>query len=201
MDRRWLLLVLLSSPAWAYSARLLDVAPVAPLAAVAPSLVGTEPERPLWLLQSGAGVGAALISVPGSLYLASWLGSLTNNVYAALVPSVLLMAVLPSFAVALAVTLVGNWVSPGTYRFWPTFGITALVNIVALVIGGFTGLSVGVAARVVVFTLAEAIVLPGAATTASQLFKRKQELAPQAWLSNDPRSPMTWVIPTGEVRF
>ena len=73
---------------------------------------------------------------------------------------------------------------------------------IVLVVGGVAGLSVGVFARVLVFTLAEAIVLPAAATGASQLFKRKSEPSTaQAWLSRDPRSPVTWVIPTGEVSF
>lgn len=201
MKHGWLVLVLLSAPAFGFSARLLEPQAVTPAAVASPALTPADPERPLWLYQAGAGVGAALISVPASLYFSAWLGTLTNNVYAALVPSLLVMAIVPSFAVAFVVTLVGNWASPGTYRFWPTFGVTALVNILALVVGGFAGLSVGVAARVVLFTIAEAIVLPSAATTASTLFARKKETIATAWLSRDPRAPVTWVIPTGEVHF
>ncbi len=201
MDRRWLLLVMLSGPAWGYSARLLDAQGATGPGVAAPSLLPSDDDRPLWLYQAGAGVGAALISVPASLYFASWLGSLTNQVYVGLIPSLLLVGIVPSLAVAWVVTLVGNWKSPGTYRFWPTFAVTLLVNVAALVVGGFAGLSVGVAGRVLLFTLAEAIVLPSAATTASNLFSRKKETAATAWLSADPRAPVTWVIPTGEVSF
>ena len=59
-------------------------------------------DRPEWLAQAGAGVGAAVISVPASLYFGAWLANLSNNVYVGLVPSLLVMAIVPSLAVALA---------------------------------------------------------------------------------------------------
>ena len=205
MIRCLLLLALLSAPAWAQKVE--EAAPAAEPANDA-RLEGDKldtagkPARSAWLVQAGAGAGAALVSVPAALYLGAWLGSLSNSIIWSIVPSFLVMALVPSLVVAWMVTRIGDLFSPGTFRFWPTFGITLAVNILALVVGGVAGLSVGVFARVLVFTVAEAIVLPAAATGASQLFKRKSEPSgAQAWLSRDPRSPTTWVIPTGEVSF
>jgi hypothetical protein len=201
MRAQWLLLTLLSAPAWGHSARLLEDAPVlAP--SVSPVVTSPEPVSSPWMLQAGAGAGAALISVPASLYLGAWLGNLSNNLYLSLISSMLVMAVVPSVAVAALVTLVGNWSEPGRYRFWPTLGLTAVANILSMVVGTALGLSVGVFGRVALYTLIEAVVLPAAATGSSQLFKRKSGLPQaQAWLSPDPRAPMTWVVPTAEVRF
>ncbi len=180
-------------------------APVAPSESKV-SLANRTPPS-MWL-QAGAGAGAALISVPLSLYLAGWIGTvISNNVYVALIPSLLVMGLLPSLAVTAAVVGIGNYYSPGTYPFWRVWGLTTLANIAALIIGGFANVTVGVFTRVLLFAICEAVVLPLVAVPSARWLAKPppEGVPPSNRLSTlepwNPGAATRWFVPAAEVSF
>ncbi len=185
--------------------------PAAPLAPTpAPAAEGrislADRPAPQWWLQAGAGLGAGLISVPVTLYLAGWIGNLTNNAYVALVPWMLLTVGLPSLAVTAAVVGLGNILSPGRYPFWRVWGLTALANAAAVAIAFFAGVTVGVFGRVLLFAFADALVMTGVATpTARWLENTRPGEPPKNVLSSlepwNTGAPARWFIPATEVSF
>lgn len=212
MHRVLALSLVLSYPAWAFtsSARLLTADGALDEAAgsataeppvLTPSLESSSQSRaaPLsWRWQLAVGSGAALISVPASLYLGQWVGSLSNSILGAALPTLLVIGLLPPAVVTFAVWLAGNWNQPGTYRWWPALVASTVVNAGALVVGGFLGLSVGVAARVIVFTLVQALMLPTTATLVMRGWPLKE---PNVLTTNDPAAPVTYFAPAATLRF
>lgn len=122
------------------------------------------PAPPALAFQLGAGAGAAVVSVPVALLVAAGIGTLSNNLVLAALPSLVLLAAIPPIAVTWAVWLVGRLSGLEEQRTILAAAVTALVHIGCLVAGGYLGVSVGVPSRVVAFTLAEAALLPAAAT-------------------------------------
>lgn len=112
----------------------------------------------------GAGAVAALLSVPATLWTATWLGGLSSNLFLAAVPPLVLLAVVPPLAVTLAEVLVGNALAPGQARFSPAFWVTLGTHVLAVAAGVALGLSTQRFGDVALFTLAEAVLLPTAAT-------------------------------------
>lgn len=205
--RTWLLMSLvLCSPAWALtsSARLLtaDDAPVASGApaqmtpSVAHSNASAKPMH--WGLQVGIGAGAAVVAVPMSLYLGQWLGSLSNSLIGAAIPTLLVIGLLPPALVTLATWLSGNWNQPGTYRWWPALLATTLVNAGMLVAAGYLGVSVGVISRVIIYTVIQALVLPGTATAVMRVWPLKE---PALVTSREPFAPTTYFAPAAGWSF
>lgn len=210
MMRTALFMVLLASPAWAFtsSARLLTADDGAVLAAPEQqpqstpeaSAVNLTPRgAPLhWAAQFGIGAGAAVVSVPLSLYLGQWLGSLSNNLIGAAVPTLLVIGLLPPALVTLATWIAGNWNQSGTYRWWPAFIATTLINAGMLVAAGYLGVSVGVLAKVIVYTLIQAVVLPGTATAVMRVWPLKE---PAVVTSSDRFAPTTFFAPAARWSF
>src|SRR5438105_588012 len=60
-------------------------------------------------IQFGAGALAAVISVPASFYLGTALGSLSNDLIGAAIPTLLCIGLLPPLAITLTTWIVGNW--------------------------------------------------------------------------------------------
>ncbi|MBX7115934.1 MAG: hypothetical protein K1X64_16515 [Myxococcaceae bacterium] len=204
--RTALLLVLLASPAWALtsSARLLTADDGAVLAGPeqqppASAQALTPRAAPLhWVTQFGMGAAAAVVGVPLSLYLGQWLGSLSNNLIGAAVPTLLVIGLLPPALVTLATWFAGNWNQSGTYRWWPAFIATTLVNAGMLVAAGYLGVSVGVLARVIVYTLIQAVVLPGTATAVMRVWPLKE---PAVVTSSNAFAPTTFYAPVAGWSF
>jgi hypothetical protein len=197
----------LATPGYALtsSARLLaDEAPSSPaVAPVAPDKVELAPRQvrePLpYGYQFGAGAVAAVIFVPGSLYLGSWLGNLSNNLIGAAIPTLLCIGLIPPLAITLAEWLAGNWNTPGRYRFWPSFLVNLVVNGVSLAVAANWGLSIAVVERVVLYTIVQAVVQPAGTTLLMRTFPKEE--APKVIASSDPNSPSTFFVPASTWSF
>jgi hypothetical protein len=61
------------------------------------------------------------------------------------------------------------------------------------------GLSVGIAGRVIVYTLVQAVLQPGAAVLLERGWPKTEPTV--LTLANDPVSPRTFVVPTGTWSF
>jgi hypothetical protein len=188
------------------SARLLaDEAPAAapdlgPSAPESVDLTPRQAKEPLaYGYQFGAGAVAAVIFVPGSLYLGSWLGNLSNNLIGAAIPTLLCIGLIPPLAITIAEWLAGNWNTPGRYRFWPSFLVNLVVNGVSLAVAANWGLSIAVVERVVLYTIVQAVVQPAGTTLLMRAWPKEE--APKVIASTDPNSPSTFFVPASTWSF
>lgn len=114
-------------------------------------------------VQFGAGAAAAAISVPLTLWGASAVGTLSNNLFGAALPSLLMLWVIPPLAVTVAEVLVGNAFGADA-KLFPALWAALGTQLVAIVGGVLLGLYAGNPGHVALFTLGEAILLPTATT-------------------------------------
>lgn len=143
----------------AFSSRLL--APDGERGAAALSILATaKGQAPHLGLTYAAGVGTALLAIPVGLVTASFAGNISNNLILSLLPGLLVQGLVAPLLTTSAMWLMGN-ASGDQYRFWPAFLVSVAVNAAALVVGGFLGVSLSNAVSILLFTLAEAVVLPG----------------------------------------
>ena len=171
-----LCVVLVAAPAWADS--LSDSPEASPgdmsfetvrPTDISPGIVDAEPSSTAWsgpkllAVQFGAGAAAAAISVPLTLWGANAVGTLSNNLFGAALPSLLMLWVLPPLAVTLAEVLVGNALGADA-KFFPALWAALGTQLVAIVGGVLLGLYAGNPTHVALFTLGEAILLPTATT-------------------------------------
>src|SRR5262245_31795386 len=77
-----------------------------------PSLLKSAELPPALLWQSGASMAAAALSVPVSIALGAWVGTLTNSLPVAALGGLVLATLLPPPAVTFAAWLAGNWGGP-----------------------------------------------------------------------------------------
>src|SRR5207247_1385292 len=117
------------------------------------------------------------------------LGSLSNDLIGAAVPVLLAIGLIPPLAITTACWLAGNWRTPGLYRWWPSFLVNLAVNGVSLAIAAAGGLSVGLASRVVLYTLVQAVLQPASATLVMRAWPKNTSVLTQ----RDPVSPQTFV--------
>ncbi|MHB8874519.1 MAG: hypothetical protein ACYC8T_12595 [Myxococcaceae bacterium] len=136
--------------------------------------------------QFAAGAAATVVSVPAGLLLGSYLGTLSNNLLLAALPSLVLLAVLPPLAVVLAERLMGNWLSPGSTRILPALLVGVGVQILAIVAGVMAGVSVMNLGTIALFTLLEAIALPGSVTLVNFLRHPSPAPAPALVFRQEP---------------
>jgi hypothetical protein len=137
-----------------------------PLRLIAPGSGGdTAPLllSPLTMKEFGAGVGAATIMVPGSLALGTWLGSLSSNLYAATLPSMLLFLTLPPLAVTFSEWLMGRQLGD-SLRWGPALGVGIGVQLLLTMSAFLFGVSTNDLGAAALFSLAEILVLPAAIT-------------------------------------
>jgi hypothetical protein len=115
-------------------------------------------------VEAMAGVGAAALTVPSTLALGSYIGSHTSSVTAALVPSLLLLAIVPPAAVTAAEWAAGRYVARSRPRphpaLWAAFG----VNLVAIVVGSLAGVSTRDPVGFELFSLVDSLAMPLATT-------------------------------------
>ena len=117
--------------------------------------------------QLAAGFGAAVVSVPLALLLASALGSVPSDIILAAVPSLLLFLAIPPLAVVTAEWFVGRSnpdLSHPRPAIWWALGTHVLVTTVAALLGMWSRNYT----RAAIFTLAEAIALPAVTTWSMQ---------------------------------
>jgi hypothetical protein len=112
------------------------------------------------LLMFAAGAGAAIVTVPATIALGTWLGSLSSNLIGAILPSMLLLAIIPPLAITAAAWLVGDLIQKDSVRFGPAFGVAVALQVAGIVIAAVTGVSSANAGSMAAFTAAEALVLP-----------------------------------------
>jgi hypothetical protein len=212
MTRLLLLLTIVAAPAsWALtsSARLLaDEAPVSASAANEPTtappptetkLTPTQQEPIAFGYQFAAGAVAGLVFTPMSIQLANLLGNLSIDTPTVAVLALLPMALIPPLAITTATWLAGNWRTPGLYKWWPSFLANLIINCVSMAIGADLGLSIGVFSRVLVYSIAQAVLQPAAATALMRAWPN--ELKPQVITTRDPVSPQTFVVRTASWSF
>ncbi len=169
-------------------------------APVAKTITPEQLKEPVgWGYQYAAGAAVTVIAVPTSIYLATWLGSLSNNLYAAAVPVLLCIGLIPPLAVTAVTVLVGNWRTNGRYRAWPAFLATMVINGASLAIAASLGLSELIVGRVILYTLAQAVLQPGAAVLLERAFPKSEPTV--ITTPSDPVSSRTFMVPTGAWSF
>lgn len=132
------------------------------------------------VLQLGAGFGAGVVSVPASLALSMWVGSLSSNLLLAALPAVAIFVALPALAVTFAEWAVGNRLSEGSARLspavWAAVGVQVLVMAGAMLMGvhGQNLVDVGL------LTLVDAALLSGSVFGVMKLTSPRPASAPSA---------------------
>ncbi len=114
-------------------------------------------------IELGAGAGAAVIAVPATLWLASWVGTLSPNLVLAALPSFLLLAAIPPLAVTWAVWFASGASTARPGRFSPAIWATAVAHVLLVVGATLLGVAAQELGDAALFTLAEAIALPAVA--------------------------------------
>lgn len=123
--------------------------------------------------QGLASFGAALVAVPGSLALGTWLGSLSPNLYAAALPALLLVATLPPLAVTGSTYWVGEAAAPGKRKWLPALLVTTGLHLATLGVVLATGTSMGNMQHFGNLVALETLMLPTGATLAAHWTRRQ----------------------------
>lgn len=120
-------------------------------------------------VELGAGAGAAVIAVPATLWVASWLGTLSPNLVLAALPSLLLLAAIPPLAVTWAIWFASGAFTARPGRFSPAIWATAGAHVLLVVGAALLGVAAHELGDAALFTLAEAIALPTVAAGTMRL--------------------------------
>jgi hypothetical protein len=169
------------------SARLVVRAAPRPLPrSVPPPVLAARRVSPLRLAATEylAGGVAAAITVPLTLALGTWLGSLSNDLVGAALPPLLLFTIVPAFAVTGAEVVAGNMLVPGVASIHPAIWPALATTIVSIAIGSVAGVSLRNAASFSVFSLVVSLVLPAGVTAV--LHARRPRWAVAAQANNEP---------------
>ena len=75
-----------------------------------------------------SGAAAALFSTPAALLLGAWVGTLSNNLYAALIPSLLIAGLVPSIATVVTEWMVAERSGKGRFRLVETDDVLLAAN-------------------------------------------------------------------------
>ncbi len=121
----------------------------------------TEPHVPT-LVATGA--FAALISTPIALIAGAGVGKLSNNLYAALIPSLLTTLLIPPLAVVITEWLVAERSGKGRFRLIPTLLVAVVAQGAIMAAGIFLGANGTTGSGIALVTLASAVVLPTVTT-------------------------------------
>jgi hypothetical protein len=146
-----------------------------------------------------AGSAVAIVAVPASLYLGEVLGSLSNDLLGAAIPVLLSIGLIPPIAITAITVLVGNSGGGGRYRWWPTFLATLIINGASLAIAQPLGLSTLYFGRVIIYTLAQAVLQPGVAVLLQRAWPKNEPVVLST--PSDPVTSCTFMVPTGSWRF
>ena len=172
------LLVLLALPALAQEAPPPVPTPVtAPAEAVTPPVTElATPAGPTHLgarergIQFAAGAAATLVTVPAGMLLGGGMGRLSNN-YVSVAPFALLTwLVVPAAGAALAEWWMGNELLEGSTHMQPAVWVALGVNLALVVAAIAGGINAQNPLHLSLFSLASALVIPGAITGAMLLW-------------------------------
>lgn len=164
-----------------------------------PALTAPAEARPVLLVQVGSGVVAAAVTVPASMALGAWVGTLSGSTLSAL-PALLIAAVVPPVAVTLSAWLTGNWGGPERFRLNPAIWVTTGVSVASMVAAGFLGLNANEPGRVALYTAAQAVLLPAAAVGTLQ-WTAAPPPAQAALSPGEPRLPKVPSVPVVQFAF
>ncbi len=121
----------------------------------------TEPHVPTMV---ASGMFAGLLSMPIALIAGSEIGKLSNNLYAALIPSLLTTLLLPPLAVVITEWVVAERSGKGRFRLIPTLLVTIVAQAAIMAAGIFLGANGTSGGGIAILTLASTVVLPTVAT-------------------------------------
>jgi hypothetical protein len=204
---------LLAPSAQAFKARLLsedgpNVVPIVPVSPDVPASTGAEvadergvrllPQAPEFLPHLAVAIGAGIVTVPAGLLLTSFVGSLSNTLLGAAIPSLLIMGLLAPTLVTGAAMLFGNRGGGGRYGYWLAWGATFLVNTAAMIVAGVLGLSVGLPAQLIAFSVIDGVLL-GAASVGTMRFFEKAPAGVATIPSFVPGVTATQLLPLAQV--
>jgi hypothetical protein len=168
------------------------------LAAEAPPAPAPKEEpRPALLLQAGAGVVAAAVTAPVSVWLGQWVSTWTGNDLGAL-PALLLAVAVPPLAVTLSGWLIGNWGGPERYHLMPALWVTAGVSVATFVVAGILGLNADEPGRLAAYSAADAVLLPAAAVAT---FHFTASPAPVSLAPGESKLPRLASVPVLRLQF
>jgi hypothetical protein len=132
----------------------------------APTPPPGNPDTPRLVAHLGVSIAAGFVSVPVGLVLANFFGSLSNSLIWAAVPALLMMGLVAPTLTALAGWIFGNMNFFGRddkpFPFLVPWLANVAINVVALVIAGFAGVSVGMPAGLFVLALLDGGAMGGA---------------------------------------
>ena len=165
----------------ASAARAQDTAPTAPEPAPAAALAPAVPEvtahaAPARLLgrergiQFAAGAAATLVTVPAGMLLGGAIGRLSNNFVSVAPFAVLTWLVLPAAGAALTEWWMGNELLEGSTHLQPAAWVALGANLVLVVAAIAGGVNAQNPLHLSLFSLASALVIPGAVTGALVLW-------------------------------
>lgn len=141
-------------------------------------------------IQFAAAAGATLVTVPAGMLLGGALGTLSND-YVRVAPfAVLTWVVLPALAATAAGWWTGNRLVEGSTRFAPAVWVALGTNLLLAVAAIVGGVNAANPLHLSLFSLASALVIPGALTG--------------AWILSDagpsPAAPPAALLETGRPR-
>jgi hypothetical protein len=177
-----------ASTAWA------EVPAEAPAAAISAPAPAEGPPLRLGARERGiqfaAAAGATLVTVPAGMLLGGALGTLSND-YVRVAPlAVLTWIVLPALAATAAGWWTGNRLLEGSTRFAPAVWVALGTNLLLAVAAIVGGVNAANPLHLSLFSLASALVIPGALTGAWMLWDA----------SPSPAAPPAALLETGRPR-
>lgn len=170
----------------------------------APAEPKLSPHTPRYIAHLGVTFASAFITIPVGQVLASLIGNLSINLIATAIPALLIMGLVAPTLTALSAWLFGNMNFFGRddkpYPFVVPWLLGTAVHIVALIIGGFAGVSVGVPASLFLFALADGLAMSSVTVGFMHLLQRKPAQA-QALPSFVPGVSETTIVPLAVSQF
>jgi hypothetical protein len=115
--------------------------------------------------------------MPAALLAGQAFGGLSNNLYAALVPSLLTALLIPPLAVTITEWMVAERSGKGRFRLVPTLLVTIVAQAAIIAAGIFLGANATSGSGVAVMTLASVVVLPTVTTAMLKLTERPPVLS------------------------
>jgi len=136
-----------------------------------------DPERRLTraqeaTLQGLAGVGAAVVTIPSMMAAGAAIGRSSNDLSAALVPSLLLQIIVPPVAVTLSEWAVGRYAFKNGSRIHPAIWLATGVNLLAIIFGSLGGVWTDDPTSFSLFVVIESLALPAATSALMDATRR-----------------------------
>jgi hypothetical protein len=158
---------------------------------------------PAYVPHFGVTFAAGFVAVPLGIALASAFGHLSNSLIGAVVPALLIMALVAPTLTTLAAWLYGNWNFMGTdqkpFGFWGPWTAAVVVNIISLIVGTLLAVSFAAPATVMMLSLVQSAITSGVVVGGMRMFR--QDVSPITLRSFAPGVTDTQFIPFGQVAF